>query len=351
MKRLAVVGAGAIGLTVAWRAAAAGWTVTLYDPDPARGASWVAGGMLAASSEGWPGEEELLGISALSLGRWPEFAERLAAASGLPSGLRTDGTVIVGMDSADLKELDVLADWLAEHGRPVARLTGRELRRREPALSQGIRAALDVPEDLAVDNRLLLAALQAACTAAGVRLVRERVTDLSALAADQIVLSAGAHSAALHPMARVRAAKGEILRVRSRAGVLPPPGRTVRGLVYGRRVYLVPRHDGLVIGATQHEVGHDREVTVGGVRDLIADAETILPTVAEYELVAADAGLRPMSPDNVPLIGRVDARTVLATGHGRNGLLLAPLTADAVLAELDDRALPEAAAAHPRRFA
>ncbi|MEU9480456.1 glycine oxidase ThiO [Streptomyces sp. NPDC048191] len=351
MKQLAVVGAGAIGLAVAWWAAAAGWVVTVYDPEPARGASWVAGGMLAASSEGWPGEEELLALSALSLARWPEFAKRLVAESGMPSGLRTDGMVIVGMDSADAKELDVLANWLAENGRPVARLSGRELRRHEPALSQGIRAALDVPDDLAVDNRALLAALQAACAVSGVRVVRERVTDPALLEADQVVISAGVGASALHAMARVRAVKGEILRVRSRAGVLPSPGRTVRGLVYGRRVYLVPRDDGLVVGATQHEVGHDREVTIGGVRDLIADAETVLPTIAEYELVSADAGLRPMSPDNLPLIGRVDARTVLATGHGRNGLLLAPITAEAVLAELDGRPLPEVAAAHPRRFA
>lgn len=345
MRSLAVVGAGAVGLSVAWCAARAGWDVTLHDPEPGRGASWVAGGMLAPLTEGWPGEEAAMELGAESLRRWPRFAAELG------SPLMTQGTLVVGVDAADVGELDVLAGWLAERGRDVARLTRRELRQREPALAQGIRAGLDVPGDLAVDNRALLDALRAGLRGAGGELVRVAVTDLAALAADQVVVCAGAASPELLPGLAVRPAKGEILRLRHRPGALPPPGRTVRGVVHGRHVYLVPRPGGLVVGATQYEVGHDREVTVGGVRDLITDAEAVLPAVAEYGLTSADVGLRPMTPDNLPLIGRVDARTVLATGHGRNGLLLAPLTADAVLAELDGSPLPEAAAARPGRFA
>ncbi|WP_127781934.1 glycine oxidase ThiO [Rhodococcus sp. X156] len=348
--RLSVVGAGGVGLSVAWRAACAGWRVRLHDPLPARGASWVAGGMLAPLTEGWPGEEDALVLNTDSLHRWPDFAAALSAGAGTDAGLGAAGTLVVGLDSADVGELAVLAEWLAARGRTVTELGRRELRERVPALAQGIRRGLDVPGDLAVDNRALLAALQAACLAAGVELVHEAVTDLAALPADQVVLAAGAGSPALVPSLPVRAVKGEILRLRHRRSVLPAPGCTVRGVVHGRHVYLVPRSDGIVVGATQHEVGEDRDVTVGGVRDLIADAEAVLPSIAEYELTEAIAGLRPMTPDNLPLIGRLDERTVAATGHGRNGLLLLPLTADAVLAELDGSPLPEAAPAHPRRF-
>jgi glycine oxidase len=150
----------------------------------------------------------------------------------------------------------------------------------------------------------------------------------------------------------VRPVKGEILRLRHRAGALPPPSRTVRALVEGRQVYLVPRHDGgLVLGATQHEAGFDTEVTVGGVRDLLRDAERVLPGVAEYALVESVAGLRPGSPDNLPLVGRLAPGVLCATGHGRNGILLAPVTADAVLALLAGTSVPaEVAAADPGRL-
>jgi glycine oxidase len=349
VRTLSVVGAGVIGLSVAWRAAASGWSVTMHDPNPGRGTSLVAGGMLAPLTEGWPGEDGPLALGTESLRRWPSYAERLGADAGRPAGLRTEGTLVVAVDSADAGELRVLAGWLAERGRAVEMLTGRAIRRRESALAQGIRAALDVPGDLAVDNRQLLSALQQACSQAGVQFSAERVEDLSTLKTDQVVLAAGVGSAALHPLAVVRPVKGEILRTKVRPGALPPPSRTIRGVVHGRHVYLVPRDDGLVIGATQYEVGHDLSVTMGGVRDLIADAEAVLPGIAEYELSAADAGLRPATEDNLPLIGRVDDRTTIATGHGRNGLLLAPLTADAVLAELAGMPLTEVAIAAPVR--
>jgi len=351
MQKLSVIGAGGIGLSIAWRAAGAGWQVTVHDPEPARGASWVAGGMLAPLTEGWPGEDAALAMNTESLLRWPSFAAELARSAGMPSGLGAAGTLVVGLDGADIGELQVLAEWLAAQGRTVEELTRKQIHSREPALAQGLRYGLDVPGDLAVDNRALLAALQAAGQVAGVQLSTEAVTVLAGLDADQVVLAAGVGSPALCPALAVRPVKGEILRLRHRRGVLPAPACTVRGVVHGRHVYLVPRSDGLVVGATQYEAGADREVTVGGVRDLIADAEAVLPSIAEYGLSETIAGLRPMTPDTLPLIGRLDERTVVATGHGRNGLLLAPLTADAVLAELGGTTLPEVAAAHPRRFA
>ncbi|RRO17311.1 glycine oxidase ThiO [Saccharopolyspora rhizosphaerae] len=352
-EHVVVVGGGVVGLSVAWRAAASGYRVSLVDPAPASGASHVAGGMLAPLAEAWPGEEELLELGSASLGRWPEFAEELSQASGSPSGLRTEGTLVIGVDGADREELDNVAGHLARLGRTVTRLTGRELRKLEPALGPSVRGGLEVPGDLAVDNRKALVALRAAAEAAGVEFVAERAEQVrpgavelagSTVSCDVVVISAGAHSGSLHPALaqKIRPVKGEILRLRKRATALPPPTRTVRGPVHGRPCYLVPRDDGgVVLGATQHEVGFDTEVTVAGVRDLLADAETVMPGIAEYTLLEATAGLRPSTADNLPVIGWLEPGVLAATGHHRGGFLLTPITADAVLALLR-REQPEA---------
>jgi glycine oxidase len=355
---LTVVGAGVIGLSCAWRAAEAGVAVTVLDPAPASGASWVAGGMLAPVTEAWPGEEELLELGVAAVDRWPTFAAELETASGQPAGLRTEGTVVVATGSGDRAELEALAGYLARLGRDVERLSGRELRRLEPALGPDVRGGLSVPDDLAVDNRVLLAALRAAAEKAGVSFVQRAAravlddgtrvtgvrTDDGDVEAVAVLVAAGAHSGGLHPVldGLVRPVKGEILRVAHRAGAFPPPRRTVRALVDGRPVYIVPRDDGgLVIGATQAELGFDTEVTVGGVRDLLRDAERVLPGIAEYALVESAAGLRPGSPDNLPLIGALGPHGLLvATGHHRNGMLLSPVTADAVVALLRGDPVP-----------
>jgi glycine oxidase len=366
---LTVIGAGVIGLSCAWRAASAGLAVTVLDPAPASGASWVAGGMLAPVTEAWPGEEELLELGEAAVARWPGFAAELERAAGRPAGLRTEGTVVAATGSGDRAELDALAGFLGRLGRAVERLSGRELRRLEPALGPDVRGGLSVPGDLAVDNRLLLAALRVAAERAGVTVVERAVravlddgarvtgirTDAGDVDVDTVLVAAGAHSATLHPAldGLVRPVKGEILRIAHRAGAFPPPRRTVRALVDGRPVYVVPRDDGgLVIGATQAEQGFDTEVTVGGVRDLLRDAERVLPGIAEYALVESAAGLRPGSPDNLPLIGALGPEgLVVATGHHRNGMLLAPVTADAVVALLSGDPVPDPVrAADPARL-
>ena len=265
--------------------------------------------------------------------------------------------------------IGIIAGFLARLGREVERLSGRQLRRLEPALGPDVRGGLSVPDDLAVDNRVLLATLRAAAERAGVTVVErtaravlddgERVTgvrtDGGDIAATTVLVAAGAHSGGLHRAldGLVRPVKGEIVRVAHRAGAFPPPRRTVRALVDGRPVYAVPRDDGgLVIGATQAELGFDTEVTVGGVRDLLRDAERVLPGIAEYALVETAAGLRPGSPDNLPLVGALGPGGLLvATGHHRNGMLLAPVTADAVLALLRGDPVPDPVrAADPARL-
>lgn len=361
-----VVGGGAIGLSIAWRTASAGRQTVVVDPAPGSGASGVAAGMLAPVTEAWPGEEALLRLGIASLERWPSYAGRLVKAAGRPAGLRTDGSIVVAADPADRAELDRLADYLGELGRPVTRLTASALREREPALGRSVRGGLDVPGEHSVDNRALIAALTTACERAGVRFVAATavsvrtgsvtVTSVNAAESGQglvggereigcgvAVIAAGAWSGRLHERLRttIRSVKGEVLRLRGRSGSAPLPGRTVRAVVGGRPCYLVPRDDGsLVVGATQYEAGFDLDVTVGGVRDLIADAERVLPQLAECALVESAAGLRPGSPDNRPLIGWLDDGVLAATGHHRNGLLLAPLTVDLIshLLNLSDSA-------------
>ena len=349
---VAVVGGGVIGLACAWRAAAAGFAVTVHDPAPGSGASWVAGGMLAPVTEALPGENDVLALGVASLDRWPSFATELSAA-GTDPGLRTEGTLAVAVDPADRAELDRLGEHLARLGRDVEVLRGRSLRLAEPSLGPAVRCALSVPGDLAVDNRALLAALLAACRSAGVEFEPSRCETLPS--ADVVLLAAGAHSGALHPALRgvIRPVKGEILRLRARRGVLAPPSRTVRAVVGGRHCYLVPRdRKRVVLGATQHEVGFDTDVTAGGVRQLLEDAERVLPAIGEYALEESSAGLRPGSPDNLPLIGSLEPGVLVATGHSRHGILLAPLTAEAVLALLRGAPVPpEAALAEVNRFA
>ena len=364
---LIVVGGGVIGLSCAWRAAAAGMAVTVVDPAPGSGASWVAGGMLAPVTEAWPGEEALLELGTRSLARWPAFAADLTAAAGRDAGLRREGTVVAATGSGDRDELRELAGHLARLGRDVDVLTGRELRRLEPAVGPDVRGGLAVPGDLAVDNRALLAALFAVAERAGVRMHRfearavseggqVELADGTALRADEVLLAAGAYSGRLYPPLAgvIRPIKGEILRLAWRPGAMDPPRRTVRGLVDGRGVYAVPLPGGrLVVGATQAETGFETAVTAGGLRDLLRDTERVLPGIAEYAVVETAAGLRPGSPDNVPLVGRLADGLLVATGHHRNGLLLTPLTADTVLALLTDPGRPSApglAAADPARF-
>ncbi|MGH3937960.1 MAG: FAD-dependent oxidoreductase [Pseudonocardiaceae bacterium] len=217
-----------IRLSYAWRAASAGFTVTLHDPASSSGASRVAGGMLAPVTEAVPGEEAALAMGVAALRRWPDFAAELTTAGADP-GLMTGGTLAVAVDPGDRAELDRLAEQLARMGQQVEALDGRAARRAEPALGPQVRRPLSVPGDLSVDNRALLDALLVAARRAGVRFCLRRCEQLPQ--ADAVVLAAGAHSAALHPALHevIRPVKGEILRLRARAGPWRRrPGRSAR---------------------------------------------------------------------------------------------------------------------------
>ena len=335
---LAVVGGGVIGLSVARRAALDGWSVRVHRTGEP-GASWVAAGVLAPHSEGWPGEERLLRLGLASLALWHKDGPG-SFLDGLPSDVVTArGSLVVALDRADVADLKTIGEWLSAQGHPVTFTSAA--RDVEPTLAQGIRHGFVAETELGVDNRALVEALADHCERLGVQWAPP-ANDLASLDADVRVIANGIDAPALWPGLQIRPVKGEVLRLRWRPGCMPVPQRVIRARVHGRQVYLVPRSDGVVVGATQYEHGRDTAPAVAGVRELLDDACAVMPALGEYEFAECAAGLRPMTPDNLPLVGRLDDRTLVAAGHGRSGFLLAPWTAEAIAGELNGAPLPEA---------
>ena len=343
-----VVGAGVAGLGVAWRLAQSGLTVTVLDRGAAgRGATWAAAGMLAPSAEIGFEELDLYALGRDSLARWPAFAADLEAVTGLDIGLRTEGTLVVADDRDSLVRLRRLFDFQQAHGVPVTWLSGEAAREHEPLLSPRIPGAVWSPADHQVDNRLLVEALVAAVAAAGgvirpdapVASVqpdgrRPAVTLESGerLASRVVVLAAGAWTGAIDGLTPlpVRPVKGQMLSLRQTDAVRV--GMAVRG----PGAYLVPKLDGrLVVGATSEERGYDTAVTAGGLYGLLEGAVDVVPGIEELDVIETWAGLRPASRDHAPILGRTAAPGVaVASGHYRHGILLAPVTADEVAADV-----------------
>ncbi len=335
---IAVVGGGVIGLAIAFRLATAGLgRISVYDPELSSPApiqsSWAAAGMLAPVTEVHYGEEALLTLTLASRDRWAAFADQVHNASGIDPGYRVEGTLSVARDGDDLARLEEVAVFQTKLGLEVTRLRAGEVRQLEPALSPRVRAGFLVTGDHSVDNRALVLGLRQACLRAGVELVPQQVRDLSELNAGTVVVAAGAASGRLVPGLPVRPVKGQLLHLRGE----PLLTRTVRGI----DTYLVPRADGrLIVGATVEEKGDDLTSTAGGVHDLLRAAYELLPGVTELAFTEAVVGSRPGTADNAPLLGRIDERLVIATGHYRNGILLAPVTADLVLELLATGRMP-----------
>lgn len=369
-----VVGGGLIGLAVGWRAAAARLSVTVIDPSPGGGSSYAAAGMLAPVTEAHYGEERLLQLNLVASRRYPSFVAEVQEASGRDVGYHTTGTLAVAFDSGDRAVLAAHRDFLDRLGLSAELLGSRETRAHEPLLAPGIRGGLLVTDDHQVDNRLLASALLVAAEHAGVAVRRTRATEIvvdddgkatgvqladgDVLTAGTVVLAAGCWSGQLgglpaEAVPPVRPVKGQILRLRTPDGA-PFLRRIVRGVVAGTFVYVVPRaHGEVVVGGTVEERGFDTTVTAGAVHELLRNAGAIVPAISELELIECHAGLRPGSPDNAPLIGRtILDGLVVATGHFRNGVLLTPVTADAIATLLSTGATPpEIAPFSPLRFA
>jgi glycine oxidase len=349
-----VIGAGMIGLACAWRARRRGLSVLVVDraAEPGAGASGVAAGMLAPVTEADFGEEGPLRVNLAGRERWSAFAAELEEQSGLPTGYRDSGALVVAADRDDAEALRRLHDFQRSIGLEAEWLPASRCRRLEPGLSPRIAGGILAPQDGSADPRATVAALREvveelalgteveAVEHDGARVTGVRTRE-GVIRCEQVVVAAGAWSAALAPgeAPPVRPVKGQILELRARGAMPGPLERVVRT----PRCYLVARGDGrVVLGATVEEQGFDTAVTADGVYRLLEAAWEVLPEVGELELVAARAGLRPGTPDNTPVVGPGELEGLIwATGHWRNGVLLAPLTGDAVAGLLSGEPLPE----------
>ena len=343
---LIVAGAGAIGLGIAWRAARAGLSVAIVDPSPARGASWMAAGMLAPVTEAHYGEERLLRLNLASHELTPGFVSELEQDSKLSVGYRWCGTLMVARDNDDNAALSELFAFQQRLGLEVRRLRSGETRALEPALAASVRGGIVVEGDHQIDNRAFVRALLEACYRRGVSVIEHDVAEVltaddsvtgvrldsgDEIAAPRVVIATGARRGDIAgvPPLPVRPVKGQLLHLRARDGQ-PLLSHNVRGL----DVYMVPRPDGrLVVGATVEELGYDTTVTAGAVYQLLEAAYELVPGTAELELVETVVGHRPGTPDNAPLLGAMGPDGLfVATGHYRNGILLAPITGVAIAA-------------------
>jgi glycine oxidase len=343
-----IIGAGVIGLSIAWRLAEAGCQVAVYERGEAgRGASWAAAGMLAAAVETEPGEEALLPLTLESQRLWPEFARDLEAASGISVEYRDEGTIVVALTRDDLDQLRFTYEFQRGLGLDLEWLSAAEVRRLEPHLRPGLPGAVLSRRDHQVENRGVGRALAVAARRAGaalyercrvheVEIAGDRaagvVTDHGRKPADAVVLCAGAWSREIGGIPSpylppVRPIKGQMLALQMDAAA-----PLLRHVIWLPRGYLVPRRDGrLLIGATVEERGFDEALTAGGLLTLIESAWRAVPAVEELPISETWVGFRPGSRDDAPMLGPsgID-RLVIATGHHRNGILLAPLTAAAI---------------------
>lgn len=363
---VAIIGGGIVGLGIAWEAQRAGHTVTIIDPAPATGATFAAAGMLAPVSELHYQEEDLLELTLAASARWPAFLASLP--DGSDTGFSTAPTLVVGADPADRKALADLRQVQEQHGLNVSALTIREARTREPMVSPHISCAYTVAADHSVDPRALADTLQrelmVAAAARGrtgpqdtfvtqhaVSLVHQDPTnthsavtgvvlaDGTLVRAREVIVANALGAPELQGLPEglklpVRAVYGDILRLNIPQHLRPLTTATIRGLVRGLPVYIVPREDGtVVIGASSREDG-SAGVSAGGVHQLLRDAQVLVPAVAELELTESTARARPGTPDNAPLLGRVggpDGKDleglIIATGFFRHGVLLTPMAA------------------------
>jgi glycine oxidase len=367
-----VVGAGLIGMSIAFELNRRGAGVVVLDSaaTPGTGATNVAAGMLAPVGELDFGEPALLEINLESAALYPEFVASVESASGHDVSYRRPGGLHVALDRDEAAELRRVLDLQAGLGLDSRWLGPGASRELEPGLAPGLNGAVLVAGDGTVDPRALTAALAVALARAGMEVrTSARVEGLLVEdgTATGVMLADGS---TIHARAVVAAAGAES----GRASWIPaddrPPVRPVKGqvaelkgdpadpvcsrILASERVYLVPRPDGrLIVGATVEEMGYDRTVTAGGVHELLREAYRLLPDVAEMEFLGATAGLRPGTPDNLPVVGPASTPgLVLATGHYRNGILLAPVTAKAVADLVEDGGMPAGpiAAASPERF-
>ncbi|MDO5507572.1 MAG: glycine oxidase ThiO [Corynebacterium casei] len=344
-----VIGGGIIGLATCFEFQDAGFEVTLIDPDPISGATHHAGGMLAPTAEVQYQQQALVPLMKESAQLYPDLIRRVTQYTDLPTGYRTEGTLLIGADRADAQHLSELIDYIKAEELDIETLTTRQARQLEPALSPRIAKAAAIDGDHQLDPRLFARALFDAVRARGAQHVCDTVTAVAELATyqavtlssgalievespDVIVLASGLGAAKItgwfegeHPL-QLRPVYGDVLRVRVPESLQPLATRVIRGFVEDRPIYVIPRADGTVtIGATSREdQPHPR---TSAIHDLLRDAIRVVPGLEETEFIEATCGARPGTPDDLPYLGRVRENLIVSTGYFRHGILLAALGA------------------------
>lgn len=340
--RIAIVGAGIIGLSTAFRLALhnqrekLGLEVSVWDPAPVSGASHHAGGMLAPAAEVVYQQHQLIPLMTASAALYPQLIADVAEVLGTTPreiGYRAEGTVVLAADRADSQHLHELRDYQRVHGLDVSPLTVRQVRKMEPALSPALAGAVHLPHDTQVAPRVFSRALLEACRKLGVKFEEQYVcrTDFESMVSDQydqVLVANGLGASELIDGMSLRPVYGDIIRLRVPEAQRPLVDHVVRGFVEDRPVYIIPRADGtLAVGATSRE--DDRfQPRAGDVYDLMRDAIRLLPALEECDFLEVTTGARPGTPDDMPYLGRVDERTVVSTGYFRHGILLAAWAAD-----------------------
>ena len=341
---ITVVGAGIIGCAAAYELASRGARVRVVDPRaPGQGATRASAGVLAPYIEGH--SDALLTLGACGLDHYDSFIARVAADAGQPIEYRRTGTLQVACDEAEAGELSLAAGRLSRAQVPYSFLDGDAARRLEPALAPGVSAALLIPQHAYVSASAMMSALVAAAARHGVTFVADQVERIDH-ASGPVVIAAGSWSGGMSS-APVRPIRGQLLHLRF-------SDAPIARIVWGARGYLVPWQDGSVlVGATSEDVGFDENPTDEGVRSLLDRAAELVPAVRQAPVHDVRVGLRPATPDELPIIGASSTMrgVYYATGHYRNGVLLAPLTA-LMLADLvlEGRERAELALVRPDRF-
>ena len=367
MSHVVIAGAGIVGLTTAVELANAGHNVTVLDPAPASGATHHAGGMLAPAAEVVYQQDPLFPLMQAA-GAWhPRLIELVAAHTDLPTGYRTEGTLVVAADRADAQHLSELLDYQTAHGMEVERITTRAARSMEPALSPRLAGAVSIPGDTQLFPRMFAAAALDAVRNLGADVRTERVTritpdgevttDQGTHHANAVVLAAGLGAAHINgwyedtnPL-QLRPVYGDILRLRVPESLQPLVTRVVRGFVEDRPIYVIPRVDGTIaVGATTRE--DDLPRRVGSVYDLLRDAIRVVPGLEECELLEVTTGARPGTPDALPYLGRLPhaPQIIVSTGYFRHGILLSALAARMTRELIEEQPLTlDLTACHPLR--
>ncbi len=334
---ISIIGGGIIGLSCAWEMAQRGASVNVYDKgDYGRGASWAAAGMLAPSYEAAIGHgtahPRFHELCQQSVQAWPGFAADLQLASGLDTGFMPGPSLAIATDADQVTHLAVLQAVLDRNGTPCQKLTPDEARRLEPALTGTIETALALPSDGQVDNRIVLEALLVACKAAGVGF------GAPTEACDATLYATGWEAPNCRPV------KGQLLSLERVTGV---PQR----LIQCGNLYIVPKQDRIVVGATSEPGASDTVSDIGATNALHMRAAALLPVLKDAPVLERWAGVRPMTSDGAPLLGQMENGNWIAAGHYRNGILLAPITAQ-LMADmiLEGRGSTLAAAFNPQRF-